>query len=132
MRAASRLEDLASRWSEAQASERANAQSYLGELAEALGVSRPAPSGCGYQFELPMRVVNADGTETAQFADLFKADCFELEAKDEKALVRDLPQHRFGHQSGVPFVCMTLSTTRASAILARCCAEGELLPWRPR
>jgi hypothetical protein len=84
MSAEVRLTVLAERWARAQASERANAQAYLIELTEALGVSRPGPSGCGYQFELPIRVVNPDGTETTKFADLFKADCFVLEAKDEE------------------------------------------------
>lgn len=80
-----RLQTLAARWAQAQAAERANAQSYIIELCEALGVERPRPSGGGYQFEYPLRVVNRDGTETTNFVDLVKFECFLLEAKDEES-----------------------------------------------
>ena len=43
--ATSRLQALAARWAKAKAAERANAQSYLIELCEALGVERPRPAG---------------------------------------------------------------------------------------
>lgn len=79
-----RLAELAERWASARASERANAQSYLIELTEALGVERPGPAGTGYQFELPIRMVHRDGTESTGFADLYKEGCFLLEAKDEE------------------------------------------------
>lgn len=79
-----RLAELAERWSGARSSERANAQSYLIELCEALGVERPGPAGTGYQFELPVRVVHADGTEATNFVDAYKRGCFLLEAKDEE------------------------------------------------
>jgi len=61
-----RLAALAERWANAPASERANAQVYLIELCEALGVERPGPAGSGYQFELPIRVVHPDGTTAAR------------------------------------------------------------------
>jgi hypothetical protein len=79
-----RLAELAERWATARASERANAQSYLIELCEALDVERPGPAGAGYQFELPIRMVHADGTESTGFADLYKEGSFLLEAKDEE------------------------------------------------
>ncbi len=78
-----RLRALTERWANVGAAERSNAQSYLIELAEALGVERPRPSGGGYEFEFPVRVVTRDGTETVKFADLFKENCFLLEAKDD-------------------------------------------------
>ncbi|HTG50644.1 MAG TPA: type IIL restriction-modification enzyme MmeI, partial [Gemmatimonadales bacterium] len=79
-----RLAELAERWGNAPASERANAQVYLIELCEALGVERPGPAGSGYQFELPIRAVHPDGTESTNFVDLYKQGCFLLEAKDEE------------------------------------------------
>ncbi len=85
MSAEIRLAELAERWAKATASERANATLYLIELCEALGVEHPGPAGSGYQFELPIRVAHADGTEATNFVDLYKADCFLLEAKDEEA-----------------------------------------------
>src|SRR5690349_13084589 len=81
----SRLRALADRWASAKAAERANAQSYLIELTEALGVERPRPAGSGYEFELPVRVVNRDGSETTNFVDLAKVGHFLLEAKDDES-----------------------------------------------
>lgn len=77
------LTELADRWRDASASERANAQLYLSELAAALGVEKPRPAGTGYEFEYPVRVVHRDGTEAVNRVDLFKQGCFLLEAKDE-------------------------------------------------
>lgn len=76
------LRRLAERWASAKASERANFQSYLGELCAALNVERPRPAGTGYEYEFPVKVVDRDGGESANFVDLFKRDTFLLEAKD--------------------------------------------------
>lgn len=78
-----KLKALAERWADAKPAERANAQSYLRELADALGVEPPRPSGSGYEFEYAVRVVSRDGTETINFIDLYKAGHFALEAKHE-------------------------------------------------
>jgi hypothetical protein len=75
---------LAERWASAQAAERANFQSYLIELCEALGVARPGPAGSGYQFELPVKVITRDGVETTNFIDCYRRDFFGIEAKDEE------------------------------------------------
>ncbi|HEU4753647.1 MAG TPA: type IIL restriction-modification enzyme MmeI, partial [Armatimonadota bacterium] len=79
------LQALADRWSGAAAAERANAQSYLIELCEALGVEPPRPAGSGYEFEFPLKVVARDGTESTNYVDLYKAGYFALEAKDSEA-----------------------------------------------
>jgi hypothetical protein len=76
------LRDLAARWADVPAGERANAQLYLAELALALDVEPPQPRGSGYEFELPVKVVSRDGKESVNFIDLFKQGCFVLEAKD--------------------------------------------------
>lgn len=76
------LRALAVRWAEVPAGERANAQLYLSELTAALEVESPQPRGSGYEFELPVKVVARDGRESTNFIDLFKRDCFVLEAKD--------------------------------------------------
>lgn len=80
----SNLRHLTQRWAAASAAERANAQSYLIELCQALQVEPPRPAGTGYEFEHPVRVVTRDGTETTNFIDLYKADHFVLEAKDSE------------------------------------------------
>lgn len=76
-----RLSELAERWSAAKPAELANAQSYLIELAEALDVERPRPSGSGFEFELAISVMGRDGRETSQRVDLFREGYFLLEAK---------------------------------------------------
>ena len=78
-----KLSMLAQRWEDAGAAERANAQLYLTELAEALEVERPGPRGSGYEFELPIQTVSRDGSESTRFADLYKEGCFVLEAEDQ-------------------------------------------------
>lgn len=78
----SKLQALADRWAIAKAAERANAQSYIIELCDALAIERPRPAGSGYEFELPIKVVNRDGTESSNFVDCYKEGCFVLEAKD--------------------------------------------------
>jgi hypothetical protein len=80
-----KLQALADRWASAKAAEQANLQSYVIELCGALGVEPPRPAGGGYEFELPVKVVNRDGTESVNFIDLYKAGHFALEGKDEEA-----------------------------------------------
>lgn len=80
---AAKLVSLADRWSSVKAAERANFQSYLIELCEALEVERPRPAGTGYEFEYPVKVISRDGTESSNFVDLFKRGHFVLEAKDQ-------------------------------------------------
>jgi hypothetical protein len=76
-----RLFELAERWAAATAAERANAQLYLAELADALEVERPRPSGSGFEFDFAIRVTGRDGKETTNWVDLFRAGHFLLEAK---------------------------------------------------
>jgi hypothetical protein len=77
-----RLQALHERWSPANTRERSNAQLYIVELCDALGVERPRPAGTGYEFEYPVRVVGReDGAESCNYVDLHKNGCFVLEAK---------------------------------------------------
>ncbi len=70
------------RWSRAAASERANAQQFLIELADLLGVPRPTNDHqAGYSFEFPLKIPRADGTFTQGFIDLYRRSAFVLEAK---------------------------------------------------
>lgn len=79
---ASDLKALATNWAAAKPAERANAQSYLIALCEALGVPRPQPAGSGYEFEFAIKLTTRDGSEAAGFVDLYRQDHFVLEAKD--------------------------------------------------
>jgi hypothetical protein len=78
------LRKLVERWTGAKARERANYQLYLGELCAALEVEGPRPAGSGYEYELPIKVVDREGKEGSNFVDLFKRDHFVLEAKDKE------------------------------------------------
>ena len=70
------------RWSKATASERANAQQFVIELADLLGVPRPGNDhDAGYSFEFPLKIPRADGTFTQGFIDLYRRRSFVLEAK---------------------------------------------------
>jgi hypothetical protein len=81
---ASKLHSLSDRWSTAKPAERANFQSYLIELCSALGVEPPRPAGSKYEFEYAIDVVSREGKESTNFIDLYKANHFALEAKDEE------------------------------------------------
>jgi hypothetical protein len=76
------LRVLSDRWGTARPAERANAQLYIVELCDALGVEPPRPAGSGYEFELPVKLIARDGTESRGFVDCYKAGHFVLEAKD--------------------------------------------------
>jgi hypothetical protein len=84
------LSALRERWGAAKPAERANAQSYLRELCEALSVPTPLPAGSGYEFELPVKLVTRDGTEVQGFVDCYKQGHFVLEAKDADGPASDL------------------------------------------
>lgn len=72
-----------------------NAQLYVVELADALGVERPRPAGTGYQFEFPVKVGNRDGTESPNFISIHQEGHFILEAKYEES-ANALMQKTFG------------------------------------
>ena len=99
-----RLFELAERWSSASAAERANAQLYLSELADALGVERPRPSGSGFEFELPVKVTGRDGRESTNFVDLFRAGHFVLEAKHYEGSASDEARLRRAYGQALSYV----------------------------
>jgi hypothetical protein len=74
------------RWSASALSERANKDSFLNELCEALGVPRPDPttgdpSRDVYVFERDVKLFHEGETVTVGHIDLYKEGCFILEAK---------------------------------------------------
>ena len=70
------------RWSHAAASERANAQLFLTELADLLGVPRPGNDhAAGYSFEFPVRIPTGPDTHSDGRIDLYRRAAFVLEAK---------------------------------------------------
>lgn len=79
------LHALAERWVNAHAAERANAEIYIGDLCDALGVPRPRPAGSEYEFDLPVKITTRDGLETQGFIECYHVGRFVLEAKDADA-----------------------------------------------
>ncbi|SFH13906.1 class I SAM-dependent DNA methyltransferase [Pontibacter chinhatensis] len=74
------------RWKASGASERANYQLFLTELCELLGVEKPQPATdkvheATYTFERPVVFDDGEGKTSTNFIDLYKKECFVLEAK---------------------------------------------------
>ena len=77
-----RPDNFLARWSTAAASERANAQLFLTELADLLSVPRPGNDHAGgYSFEFPVKIPIGPGGSTDGRIDLYRRGCFVLEAK---------------------------------------------------
>jgi hypothetical protein len=74
------IEQFIARWQGLQGGrERANHALFLIELAEALGVQRPAPSDSelrDYAFERTVTFREPDGSTSTGFIDLYKKGCF--------------------------------------------------------
>ncbi|QDU18477.1 hypothetical protein ETAA1_03650 [Urbifossiella limnaea] len=75
-----------SRWEKSGAAERANYALFLSELCDLLEVTRPEPAQAdstqnSYVFEHPVLFDDGLGNTTTKFIDLYKRDCFVLEAK---------------------------------------------------
>jgi hypothetical protein len=80
------MEEFFRRWEASGAAERANYSMFLNELCDLLDVPRPDPSGPddeknAYVFERAVPFPNPDGSTTVKRIDLYKRDCFVLEAK---------------------------------------------------
>lgn len=78
------------RWSAATGSELANAQSFVRELCDLLGVEPPHPAtddptANAYVFERAISFQNPDGSTSPGRIDLYKRECFVLESKKVKA-----------------------------------------------
>jgi hypothetical protein len=80
------IDTFIARWSESGAAERANFQSFAYELCEVLGIDRPEPARPDaahnrYTFEHPVTFRNPDGSTSTGFIDLYRRNCFVMEAK---------------------------------------------------
>ncbi len=78
-----KVKEFINRWKQSGAAERANYQLFLTELAELLDVPRPEPAKDddrenAYVFDRAIKVEHSGSTN---FIDLYKRNCFVLEAK---------------------------------------------------
>ena len=82
------IDDLLAKWLDREGgAERANYQMFLSELTGALGLPAPEPKGAGlgsYEFEAPVKSEAALGRKGTGRIDLYKRDCFILEAKQSQ------------------------------------------------
>lgn len=80
--AQSALRELAARWQHSELKERQAFQTWFREFCDALGVEPPGPEGAGsYCFELPVKVITAEGQESTNYIDCWKAGHVAVEAK---------------------------------------------------
>ncbi|WP_299700529.1 DNA methyltransferase [uncultured Pontibacter sp.] len=93
------IQSFITRWKASGASERANYQLFLSELCELLGVEKPRPASdkvheATYTFERPVVFDDGEGKTSTNFIDLYKKDCFVLEAKQgaDKAGITEAEQ----------------------------------------
>ena len=89
-------EDFIARWSRSEANERANYTLFLSELCDLLGVPRPDPAQAddrqnAYVFERNVPLVHEGGRTTTGRIDLYKRNCFVLEAKQGSSDQADTP-----------------------------------------
>ena len=86
------IETFIARWADGEGgAERANCQIFLAELCDILGVERPRPAGAtassnDYVFERAVRRRQSEGGSAPLRIDLYKRDCFILEAKQSRAV----------------------------------------------
>ena len=81
-----KLDAFIERWKQGGGTERANYQLFLMELCELLALPKADPAGDdtrdnAYVFERRVIIRKSDGSENNGFIDLYKRDCFVLEAK---------------------------------------------------
>jgi hypothetical protein len=74
------------RWQQSSAAERANYALFLSELCDYLDLPRPDPSQANedansYVIDKAVYFQNLDGSSTTNYIDLYKRNCFVLEAK---------------------------------------------------
>lgn len=82
----SQVEAFLDRWRDTGGSERANYQLFLTELCQLLDLPQPEPASedtrdNAYVFERRVTIRNPDGSENRGYIDLYRRDCFVLEAK---------------------------------------------------
>ncbi len=86
--ASSVVEAFIARWDGTAMAERANAQPFISEFCDVLGVPRPDPAQGGggpYRFERNVTHHEADGTTSTRRIDLYRRGCFVFEAKQGAA-----------------------------------------------
>jgi len=92
---AEEIDDFIVRWSDAGGSERSNYQLFLTELCVLIDAPRPNPARADnrhndYVFERAISVQSLDGPASTNYIDLYKRDCFVLEAKQSAKRLRQL------------------------------------------
>ena len=89
--AAPRLKALAERWAGNTVNEKGSFQTWFLDFCDALGVPKPVPPTDEHRFELPVKVIERDGSLTTNFIDFWKAGHVAVEAKASKGTAAEAP-----------------------------------------
>ncbi|MGD1940562.1 MAG: type IIL restriction-modification enzyme MmeI [Leptolyngbyaceae cyanobacterium] len=80
-----RVDTFLKKWLNSKGNERANYQTFFGDLCVALDVEGPPPKGSEpgdpYCFDKDIKFFTSEKAESTRFADFYKAGCFLIEAK---------------------------------------------------
>ncbi len=83
------IDEFIDRWGKVSGKERTYYQVFLNELCDLIGVDKPsAQHGETYQYERTIIARQIEGKSTSNFIDLYKKDCFVLEAKQSPKRIR--------------------------------------------
>lgn len=114
------------RWRAAGGAERANYVLFLTELCDILGVERPRPAPSDYSFEYPVTFRNAGERDSTGWIDLYRKDCFVLEAKqgsDQEAA--QLPLFGIGNASATRRGTAVRGTDQHTLAMQRARGQAE-------
>ena len=83
------IDEFITRWASSGGAERANFQLFASQLCRLIGVAEPHPANVDgnfndYTFERNVEFKEADGTKSKGRIDLYKRDCFVMEAKQSR------------------------------------------------
>jgi hypothetical protein len=91
-------ESFVQRWRKSSASERANYALFLSEVCDFLDLPRPDPSQAdeslnAYMIDKAVHFTEFEGSTTTNYIDLYRRNCFVLEAKQGSAEESSAPVH---------------------------------------
>lgn len=83
------IDEFITRWASSGGAERANFQLFASQLCRLIGVAEPSPANADgsfndYTFERTVEFKEADGSKSKGRIDLYKRDCFVMEAKQSR------------------------------------------------
>ena len=120
-------EEFIDRWRGSGGAERANYAIFLAGLCDLIGVEGPRPAPSDYSLEYPVTFRHPEGTSSTGRIDLYKKDCFVLEAKQstDAKLAEQLPLFGAEAAAGGPKRGTVRGTDRWAMAMQRARAQAE-------